>query len=92
MAVTVLIPTPFRRLVGGHDSVEAMGRNIRELLDDLEHKYPGVRVRLCDDQGDLKSYVNLFLNDEDIRYLEGLVTSTSDGDVVSIVPAIAGGA
>jgi molybdopterin synthase sulfur carrier subunit len=91
MPVIVRIPTPLLSLTNGQREVEAEGRNILELIEDLERRYPGLKERLCDEQGNLRRFINFFVNDEDIRFLENEKTSLKDGDVVSIVPAIAGG-
>ncbi len=90
MAVTVRIPTPLRTLTGGADEVKAEGKTVGEVIDDLERKHPGMKDRLCDDKG-VRRFVNIYANDEDIRFLENLATALTDGDSVSIVPAIAGG-
>ncbi len=91
MSVKVLIPTPLRGLTGDADSVEAEGATVGELIDDLEKKHPGLNERLCDDNGELRRFVNVYLNQEDIRFKDGKNTPVSDGDELSIVPAIAGG-
>jgi molybdopterin synthase sulfur carrier subunit len=91
MPVIVRIPTPLLSLTNGQREVEAEGRNILELIEDLERRYPGLKERLCDEQGNLRRFINFFVNDEDIRFLDNEKTSLKDGDVVSIVPAIAGG-
>ena len=90
MAVTVRIPTPLRTLTGGAESVLASGPTVRDLIDDLEAKHPGMKDRLMDDKG-VRRFVNLYLGDEDIRFLDGLETEVRDGEELSIVPAIAGG-
>lgn len=90
MAVKVRIPTPLRTLTTGKDEVEAKGTTVREVIDDLERNYPGLRERLCDDKG-VRRFVNIYQNEEDIRFLESLETQVKDGDSISIVPAIAGG-
>ncbi len=90
MAVTVRIPTPLRTLTGGQDEVSAQGNTVRAVIDDLERSYPGMRDRLCDDKG-VRRFVNIYANDEDIRFLSNLDTELADGDSVQIVPAIAGG-
>lgn len=90
MAITVRIPTPLRTLTQGKDEVEAKGANVREIIEDLEKNYPGIRERLCDDKG-VRRFVNIYQNEEDIRFLESLDTKVKDGDSISIVPAIAGG-
>ena len=90
MGVKVRIPTPLRTLTTGKDEVEAKGTTVREVIDDLERKYPGLRERLCDDKG-VRRFVNIYQNEEDIRFLDSLDTKVKDGDSISIVPAIAGG-
>ena len=88
---TVRIPTPLRKLTQGKEEVSASGKNVSELIVDLEKNYPGLRERLCDDKGQIRRFVNIFVKDEDIRFLQNLDTPVGDGDEVSIVPAIAGG-
>ena len=90
MNVTVRIPTPLRTLTGGEESVPATGAKVGALIEDLEGKYPGIKERLVDAKG-VRRFVNLYLGDEDIRFLDGLETEVKDGDELSIVPAIAGG-
>jgi sulfur-carrier protein len=90
MAVKVRIPTPLRTLTTGKDEVDARGTTVREVIDDLERNYPGLRERLCDDKG-VRRFVNIYQNEEDIRFLDSLETVVKDGDSISIVPAIAGG-
>jgi len=90
MAVTVRIPTPLRTLTGGQDEVEAKGSTVSEIIEDLEANHPGIKERLCDDKG-IRRFVNVYLNDEDIRFLDNVDSAVADGDTVSIVPAIAGG-
>lgn len=91
MAITVLIPTPLRNLTGEKDSVEATGATIGEIIEDLERNHPGIGERLCDESGEIRRFVNIYLNQEDIRFMDGKNTAVNDGDEVSIVPAIAGG-
>lgn len=91
MAVTVRIPTPLQRLTNGQGEVQCEGSNVGELLKDLEKRYPGIQERICDEQGKLRRFVNIFVNEEDIRFLQGDQTAIKDGDDVSIIPAIAGG-
>jgi sulfur-carrier protein len=91
MAVKVLIPTPLQKLTNNQATVECSGNNISELLESLEQSCPGIKARLCDDQGELRRFVNFYVNNEDIRFLDGQQTSLQDGDEVSIIPAIAGG-
>lgn len=90
MAVTVRIPTPLRTLTGGADEVAADGGTVAEVIENLEASHPGIKERLCDDNG-VRRFVNLYANDEDIRFLDNLETTLKDGDTLSIVPAIAGG-
>jgi molybdopterin synthase sulfur carrier subunit len=90
MAVTVRIPTPLRTLTGGADEVPANGGTVAEVIESLEASHPGMKDRLCDDKG-VRRFVNLYANDEDIRFLDNLETTLKDGDTLSIVPAIAGG-
>ena len=91
MSVKVRIPTPLRRFTGGAEEVGVEGTTIGTVVDNLEKRYPGIKERLCDDQGRVRRYVNLYVNSDDIRFLNSLDTSVKDGDEVSIVPAIAGG-
>jgi molybdopterin converting factor small subunit len=90
MPIQVRIPTPLRTLTGGKDEVPAKGGTLREVIDDLEQSYPGLKERLCDDKG-VRRFVNIYQNEEDIRFLDSLDTVVKDGDAISIVPAIAGG-
>ena len=90
MAVIVRIPTPLRTLTGGEEQVSANGSNVRAVIDDLEANHPGMKDRLLDEKG-VRRFVNLYVGDEDVRFLEGLDTELKDGDELSIVPAIAGG-
>jgi len=91
MGVKVRIPTPLRKLTDGRGEVEGAGKTIGELLDDLEARYPGIKERLCDESGNIRRFVNIYINEEDIRFMQGKDTALSDGDEVSIIPAIAGG-
>ena len=91
MTIPVRIPTPLRKLTLNQEVVEAEGATIREVIDSLESNYPGLKERICDDQDRIRRFVNIFLNDEDIRFLEESETPVKSGDEVSIVPAIAGG-
>jgi molybdopterin synthase sulfur carrier subunit len=90
MSITVRIPTPLRTLTGGNDEVAAEGTTVAELIEDLERRHPGLRDRLLDEKG-VRRFINLFLGEEDIRFLDGLRTEVKSGDALSIVPAIAGG-
>ena len=91
MSVMVRIPTPLRRLTSGQDKVEAEGGSLNEVVSYLEDRFPGIKARLCDDQGELRHFVNVYVNGEDVRFLDGLRTSMNTGDEVSVVPAVAGG-
>jgi len=91
MAVTVRIPTPLQRLTSGQAEVQCDGKTVVDLLGDLERRYPGIKERICDPQGQLRRFVNIFVNEEDIRFMQGDQTAVKDGDEVSIIPAIAGG-
>jgi molybdopterin synthase sulfur carrier subunit len=88
---TVRIPTPLRKLTNGAEEVTVAGATIGALIQDLEKKFPGMKERLCDESGQVRRFVNIFANDEDIRFLQNLDTPVKDTDEVSIVPAIAGG-
>ncbi len=89
--IKVRIPTPLRPLTKGQGEVESAAANIVEMIGSLDATYPGLKNRLCDEKGDLRRFVNIYVNEEDIRFLNGKDTSLKDGDEVSIVPAIAGG-
>ena len=91
MAVTVRVPTPLQRLTNGQGEVACEGKTVSELLDNLEQRHPGVKERLYDEHGQLRRFVNIFVNEEDIRFMQGVQTTVKDGDDVSIIPAIAGG-
>lgn len=92
MSVTVRIPSPLRRVTNGQGEVKLDCNNLAQCLDALETRFPGIKERLCDEQGELRYFVNVYLNGEDVRFLQGLKTSVKSGDEVSIVPAVAGGA
>jgi molybdopterin synthase sulfur carrier subunit len=91
MGVLVRIPTPLRSLTSGQAEVAAEGGTVEEVIENLEKGYGGIKERICDENGHLRRFVNLYLNDEDIRFLQDLDTKVEDGDGLSIVPAIAGG-
>ncbi len=90
MAVTVRIPTPLRTLTGGADEVQVEGKTVGEVIESLEANHAGIKDRLLDEKG-VRRFVNIYANDEDIRFLDNLDTELKDGDSVAIVPAIAGG-
>lgn len=91
MSVTVRIPTPLRTVTGGSTTVEVSGATIGEVLKALDAAHPGIGERVLDDAGQVRRFVNVFVNDEDIRFAAGLDTPVPDGAVVSIIPAVAGG-
>jgi len=91
MSVMVRIPTPLRRVTKGQDKVSVEGAALSDVIASLEMQFPGVKERLCDDQGEIRNFVNIYVNGEDVRFLEGLNTATKSGDEISIVPAVAGG-
>jgi MoaD family protein len=91
VGVRVKVPTILRDQVGGASVVEGVGGTLRELLQDLERRYPGVTQRILTDEGRLHRFVNLYVNDEDVRYLGSLDTQVREGDTVAILPAVAGG-
>ena len=90
MSVEVRIPTILRAYTGGEKSVEGAGGTLAEVFSDLESRHPGLRERLVDEKG-LRRFVNVYLNDEDVRFLGGLETAVKDGDSVTVLPAVAGG-
>ena len=90
MSVKVRIPTPLQKLTG-QGEVQVGAGNVKELIDQLEKNYPGIKDRICDDSGKVRRFVNIYLNEEDIRFLKQEETKLKDGDEISIVPAIAGG-
>ncbi|MBI5144715.1 MAG: MoaD/ThiS family protein [Candidatus Omnitrophica bacterium] len=92
MSIKVRIPTPLQKLTENKAEVEAEAKDIRELIEDLERKFPGIKERLCDEKGALRRFINIYVNEEDIRFLEKDNTPLKDKDEVSIIPAIAGGA
>jgi MoaD family protein len=90
MSIKIRIPTPLRTLTGGNDEVEATGSTVSDVIEDLERRHPGIRERLLDEKG-VRRFINIFVGDEDIRFLDGLRTELKGGEQISIVPAIAGG-
>ena len=91
MSVKVLVPTPLQKFTNNQATIECGGSNIDELIDALENNCPGIKARICDESGKPRRFLNLYVNSEDIRFLEGTDTELNDGDEVSIVPAVAGG-
>ena len=92
MAVEVRIPTVFRKFTGGESSVELEPGTVSDLINQLEQRYPGMGEQLLTPEGDLHRFINVYVNDEDARYLEKLDTKVTDGDTVSLLPSVAGGA
>jgi molybdopterin synthase sulfur carrier subunit len=91
MPVTVRIPTPLRSVTKGNADVQAKGDTVDDLIADLERQFPGLRERLVDESGELRRFVNIYVNQEDIRFMDNRATALKDGDEVAIVPPIAGG-
>jgi molybdopterin synthase sulfur carrier subunit len=91
MAVLVRIPTPLRSLTKGQAEVQVAADNVADLIDDLEKQFPGIKERLVDEGGEVRRFINFYINEEDVRFLQGSKTALKAGDQVSIVPAIAGG-
>ena len=91
MAIKIAIPTPLRRVTGDADTVEVSAGTISEMIESLETRYPGFRARLREESGALRRFINIYVNGEDVRFLDNLATRVTDGAEVSIVPAIAGG-
>ena len=91
MSVLVKIPTPLRGLTGDKESVDGQAGSLQDLVDGLDASYPGMTTRLCDETGALRRFINVYINGEDVRFLDGLQTPIKQGDEVSIVPAVAGG-
>ena len=91
MAITVRIPTPLQKLTQNQAEVKASGTTIKELIEDLEKNFPGIKGRVCDETGKIRRFLNIYVNEEDVRFLQRDETPLEDGDEVSIIPAIAGG-
>ncbi len=91
MAIKVRIPQPLQNLTNRQPEVEATGATVKDLIDDLEHRYPGIKDRICEGSDKVRRFVNIYVNEEDIRFLQREATKLKDGDEVSIIPAIAGG-
>ncbi len=92
MSAIVRIPTPLRKVTNGEDKASVDAGTMVEVVKSLEVQFPGLKARICDDDGELRSFVNVYINGEDVRFLDGMNSSVSSGDEVSIVPAVAGGA
>ena len=91
MSAIVRIPTPLRKVTNGEDKASVAAGTMVEVVKSLEVQFPGLKARICDDDGELRSFVNVYINGEDVRFLNGMNSSVSSGDEVSIVPAVAGG-
>ena len=91
MSIKVRIPTPLQKITQNKAEIESSGANIREVIDDLERNFPGIKERICDEKGNIRRFINIYVNEEDVRFLKQDQTSLKDGDEVSIIPAIAGG-
>ncbi|MFQ5560442.1 MAG: ubiquitin-like small modifier protein 1 [Nitrospinota bacterium] len=91
MAINVRVPSPLQKLTNGNATVESEGATVQEVFNVLEEKFPGMKERLYDDNGTLRRFINIYVNEEDIRFLKGDETAVKDGDEISIIPAIAGG-
>ena len=91
MGIKVRIPTPLQKMTGDRPEVEVAGSSVGDVIENLEKSYPGIKGRICDESGKVRRFVNIYVNDEDIRFLSAEKTKLKDGDSVSIIPAIAGG-
>ena len=91
MSASVRIPTPLRAQTNGASEVTVQASTVRQMVEDLERQFPGMRARICDDSGEIRRFVNVFVGDEDIRFMQGLETPIPEGTQVSIIPAVAGG-
>jgi molybdopterin converting factor small subunit len=91
MSVSVRIPTILRTYTGGESEVEANGETLAAVLDDLDASYAGIKGRIVDEQGELRRFVNVYVGNDDVRFLDGLATPTPDGTSISVIPAVAGG-
>jgi sulfur-carrier protein len=91
MSASVRIPTILRTYTGGESEVSANGDTVAAVLDDLDSRYPGIKGRIVDEQGDLRRFVNVYVGNDDVRFLESLETKTPEGTQISVIPAVAGG-
>ena len=91
MAIKVRIPQPLQKLTKGNEQVEALASDVKGVIEDLEKNFPGIKDRICDESGKIRRFINIYVNEEDVRFLQGDATRIKDGDEVSIIPAIAGG-
>ena len=92
MAIKVRIPTPLMKLTDNQSEVSAEGKTISDIINNLENQFNGIKDRICEENGAPRRFINIYINEEDIRFLEGEKTTVKDGDEISIIPAIAGGA
>lgn len=91
MSLKVVIPSPLRKYTAGAETVQIEATTVQEVLDNLDSKYPGIRSSVCDEKGGLRRFINIYLDGEDVRFLENLATPVADGAEIAIVPAISGG-
>jgi molybdopterin synthase sulfur carrier subunit len=91
MPMNVRVPTPLRKFTNGADQIHAQGKTVAELVEDIERRFPGIKEKICDEEGQIRRFVNIYVNGDDIRFLKNLETSLKEGDELSIIPAIAGG-
>lgn len=91
MQAIIRVPTPLQKLTKNQAEVKVSSANIRELIEDLEKRFPGVKERICDETGKIRRFINIYVNEEDVRFLQQEKTPLKDGDEISIIPAIAGG-
>jgi sulfur-carrier protein len=91
MSVSVRVPTILRTYTGGDSEVNAEGATLGDVLEDLDRRYSGIKARILDDQGELRRFVNVYVGNDDVRFLDGLATATPEGAQVSVIPAVAGG-
>jgi len=91
MSLRVVIPTPLRKYTNGAEAVEVEAATVQEILNNLDSRYPGFRASICDESGSLRRFINIYIDGEDVRFLENLATPVTDGAEVAIVPAISGG-
>jgi molybdopterin synthase sulfur carrier subunit len=91
MTIKVRIPTPLMKLTDNQSEVSAEGKTISDIINNLENQFNGIKDRICEENGSPRRFINIYINEEDIRFLEGEMTSVKDGDEISIIPAIAGG-
>jgi molybdopterin synthase sulfur carrier subunit len=91
MSSEVRIPAPLRRLTNGQNKITAEGKTLQEIIDFLEQNFPSIKSRICDEDGEIRNFVNIYINEEDVRFLNGISSKINDGDEISIVPAVAGG-